>query len=188
MLKHALQPWASLRSYGIWMRTSGTSSEPAVIVCPKQRTRARLLHRPYHRRGTARTAALAALPQRAHAIAYVDGEAVHYAHTRAIVMTLEGVRSPCCALRRAAALLIDPRRSSAPNGFGCGWAAGAGAAQSYARAIRRRGTGACARPSRCGAVQCTPTYQRVAAVTRAGGRGIGCITAEGTRVQRRLQR
>ena len=40
------------------------------------------------------TAALAALQQRAHAIAYVDGEAVHYAHTRAIVMTLEGVRPP----------------------------------------------------------------------------------------------
>ena len=147
----------------------------------------RMLHRPYHRRRNARTAALAALQQRAHAIAYVDGEAVHYSHTRAIVKTLEGVRSPCCALWRAA-LRIDPRRSSAPNGFGCGWAAGAGAAQSHARAIRRRGTGACACASRCSAVQFTPTYQLVAAVTRAGGRGIGCITAEGTRAQRRLQR
>ncbi len=66
--------------------------------------RTRLQHRPYHRRRNARTAALAALQQRAHAIAYVDGEAVHYAHTRAIVVTLEGVRCP--SVLRTAALLL----------------------------------------------------------------------------------
>ena len=33
IMPHALQPWASLRSYGIWMRRSCTSSKPAVIVC-----------------------------------------------------------------------------------------------------------------------------------------------------------
>ena len=111
-MPHALQPWASLRSYGIWMRTSCTSSKPAVIVCLNDVAHActRLLRRPYHRRRNARTAALSALLQRAHAIAYVDCEAVHYAHTRAIVTTLEGVRSPsvlrtvarCCSADRAA--------------------------------------------------------------------------------------
>ena len=34
----------------------------------------------------------------------MDGEAVHYSHTRAIVMTLEGVRSP--SVLRTAALLL----------------------------------------------------------------------------------
>ena len=117
----------------------------------------RLQHRPYHRRRNACTAALAALQQRAHAIAYVDGEAVHYSHTRAIVTTLEGVRSPsvlrtvarCCSADRAAKMCGAERFRMRL----CSWRRGRTILRSCDTPPRDRCLRAC--PSRCSAVQCS---------------------------------
>ena len=188
-MPHALQPWASRPSCGIWMRTSCTSSEPAVIVClndvahactpaasavspPKERV---------HSGACSAAAASARDRLRGRRGCALRAHARHCDDARGRALSLLRTVARCCSADRSTKIFGAERFWLRL----CSWRRGRTILRSCDtpprdRCLRVRFSGQCS--------ECTLTYQRVAAVTRAGGRGIGCIAAEGTRAERRLQR